>query len=277
MTTSQQPDDQTVRLGSAPLPPEDTTIRLDPKAPVADTTVRLDPKAPVADTTVRLGAKEPVADTTVRLGAKDADATVLLPGAAAQAKALDDSATVRDPEVWPTVAPVAPAAAAAPAGDGLQRFGPGVPPLAAATWHGTAAPVAPAPPRRRRRGWLVLPLVLLLAVLGYLTWPWFGNQVAVSGATVRTDPAGPSCDGTAVVTGTLETNGGAGTVTYHWIRSDGTDSGTLSQQVSAGERSTDVVLRWTFQGHGTMEATATLQVLTPDQHSASVSFPYNCP
>jgi hypothetical protein len=98
----------------------------------------------------------------------------------------------------------------------------------------------------------------------------------VSAVTVRATAARVSCDGTAVIDGSLATNGSAGTVTYHWIRSDGTDSGPLTQQVPAGQSHTEVVLRWTFQGHGTFRAKATLQLLAPSPRSASVSFPYHC-
>lgn len=70
--------------------------------------------------------------------------------------------------------------------------------------------------------------------------------------------------------------GGAGTVRYRWRRSDGTDSGVLTQPVPNGRRSTDVVLRWTFQGKGTMQATATLEIVGPGSGSATVAFPYTC-
>ncbi|MFC6594014.1 hypothetical protein [Kitasatospora paranensis] len=177
-------------------------------------------------------------------------------------------------------APEPPVLPAAPAADeGLRRFGPGVPPQAAAVWHGTAA-AAPVPvpeaPRRRRR-WLLLPLVLLIAVLAWFGWERYGRPAAVTGVSVRTDNArGPGCDGTAVVTGTLATDGGAGTVRYRWRRSDGTDSGVLTQAVPSGRATTEVVLRWTFQGKGAMQATATLEVVTPGSGQASVSFPYTC-
>lgn len=119
-------------------------------------------------------------------------------------------------------------------------------------------------------------LVLLLGVAGFLGWERYGKPVTVSGVEVRSDSEGPACDGTAVITGTLETDGGAGVVTYHWLRSDGTDSGTLSQHVPAGRNRTEVVLRWTFQGRGEMAATATLEVLSPTTQSAATSFTYAC-
>ena len=168
------------------------------------------------------------------------------------------------------------------------RFGPGVPtPMdtgsdrAVDVWRGTARPdqqPGNAARRRRRRllgGWL-LPVAVLTAVLAYLAWQWHAAALAVTGASVRTDPGGPPCDGTAVVTGTLVTNGQAGTVDYRWRRSDGTVSNTLHQAVDQGVRQAEVVLRWTFDGRGTLRATATLEVLAPDPTSASVTFRYAC-
>ncbi|MER6125067.1 hypothetical protein ABT173_20975 [Streptomyces sp. NPDC001795] len=208
---------------------------------------------------------------------------------------LDDPATAQEPavtlrlpehgvpEVVPTTAVTGPEI----------RFGPGVPAAvrtgatagsAAEVWHGTARPEGPPPgdERRRRRrrgrllgGWL-LPLAVLIAVLGYLAWQRYGPPLAVTGASVHTDPGGPGCDGTAAITGTLRTNGRAGDVSYRWKRSDGTVSDTLHQQIARGTRHPDVVLRWTFNGHGTMRATATLEVLSPDPVTASATFTYRC-
>jgi hypothetical protein len=217
-------------------------------------------------------ARQPDSPTT-RLAPQSEDATVRLErDATAQRPAPEnrfhdtDSATWLDPQAWPTTPFPAPR-------EELHRYGPGVPSPAADAWRGTVT----TPPRsRRRRGWLV-PLALLIAVLGYLAWPRFGAPFAVSAVTLRVDPARLSCDSTMVVAGTVQTNGGGGTVTYHWIRSDGTDSGVLTQRVPAGQPRTEVTLRWTFQGHGTVHAKATLAVLAPSPRSASVTFPYHCP
>ncbi|WP_052390903.1 hypothetical protein [Streptomyces sp. NRRL B-24484] len=305
----QQPADPegTVRLGPAKRPDPEATVRFGSSpVPAADPegTVRLNPAQPNPEATVRLGGP----------GTRPAPQAYVPPPAQQQPPVESfESATFLDPQVWPTPpvgtavpaqtpamgtpitpamgTPVPPAAAAAAAAaavpgppapavqDGLQRFGPGVPPQAAAVWHGaTAVPPAPEQPKRRRRRWLLLPLLLLLAVLAWLAWDRYGRPVAVTGVAVRTDNAkGPGCDGTAVITGTISTEGGAGTVRYRWKRSDGTDSGVLTQPVSNGRRSTDVVLRWTFQGHGSMQATATLEVVGPGSGSTSVSFPYTCP
>ncbi|WP_441248536.1 hypothetical protein [Kitasatospora sp. McL0602] len=274
MTTPQE------RPATEPVPESDRTLRLDrPSPPEPDTvaTVKLEPTA--AATTVRL------TPAVVRAVGEEAD-----------------SATFLAAEAWATPAPagttagleatvVAPAGLMeltdAPGADGLRRFGPGVPSattdvpaLAAAVWHGTVRPgesvAAEAPrPRRRRLGWL-LPLLVLLAVLGYLAWQSSAQALSVTAVSVRTDSAGPACNGTATVIGTLRTEGRAGTVSYRWRRSDGTVSADLAQPVPNGSHQTDVVLRWTFEGKGAMAATATLEVFSPDSRTASASFTYSC-
>jgi hypothetical protein len=225
-------------------------------------------------------------------------------------------ATVLDPDSWssdvplpaaaPRAVPVrAPAPVAAPAprtapgpvpavafSGGLRRFGPGVPgpetsagtAQTAAVWHGTVRPGEPVPAThrrsRRRRGWL-LPLAVLLAVLVYLLWQhWPGSSVRVEGVAVRDATAAggvQGCHSTARVVGTLRTNGDAGTVRYRWRRSDGTLSDELKQHVAKGHRSTEVVLLWSFDGRGSLTATATLDVLGPQQRSAATTFAYRCP
>ncbi|MEV0189425.1 hypothetical protein AB0I39_12940 [Kitasatospora purpeofusca] len=179
-----------------------------------------------------------------------------------------------------SAAPAAPAVAGSeherPLAPGeLRRFGPGVPPLAAAVWHGAAVPGAE-PPRRRRVRRLLLPLALLLAVLALLFWRFSTPALAVTGVGVTTDPAGPGCDSVAVIKAEVETNGGAGTLRYRWLRSDGTTSGEIGQDIGSGTHRTELVLRWSFEGRGTLAATATLEILAPGSRSAAVSFPYHC-
>ncbi|MFF1871644.1 hypothetical protein [Kitasatospora herbaricolor] len=156
----------------------------------------------------------------------------------------------------------------------LRRFGPGVPAAAAAVWHGEVEPERPVRRKGRRR---LLAVVLLLAVLALLAWRWYTPPLAVSSVAVATDPAGPPCGGAAVVTATAQTNGHAGNIRYRWLRSDGSSSGELVQSVPSGTRQADLVLRWTFDGHGTMQATATVEILSPGQRTAAASFTYTCP
>lgn len=213
-----------------------------------------------------------------------------------------DGATVLDPASWSSEVPhqvpqqvpqQASHQAAPPAATfagGLHRFGPGVPGgpdtsagtvRTAAVWHGTVRPGEPVLPPERRRGkralggWL-LALVVLLGVLAYLLWQHFPGSVKVDGVTVRNATAVQGCHSTAKVVGTLRTSGDAGTVRYRWRRSDGTLSDELKQRVAKGSRSTDVVLLWSFDGRGSLTATATLEVLGPQRQSASTTFTYRC-
>ncbi|AUG82003.1 hypothetical protein CFP65_7422 [Kitasatospora sp. MMS16-BH015] len=314
MNAPQDPD-RTLHLDGRTPPPDPaavstvSTVKLGPpagtEAGAMDETVRLAPAEERAlGETVRLTPAEARAlGEAVRLASGGQRA-----GGQRVGGDEAESATLLDEEVWGTpVVPVAPAATVelseateatkalvtpstgdAPT-DGLRRFGPGVPSapaevpaLAAAVWHGTVRPggeagaVEAARPRRRRAGWL-LPVLVLLVVLGYLFWRGSAQPLAVTGVSVSTaDPAGPGCDGTATVTGTLRTEGRAGTVSYRWRRSDGTVSGQLAQPVPEGSHQTDVVLRWTFEGKGTMTATATLEVLSPGSRTAATSFTYTC-
>ncbi|MFK0194333.1 hypothetical protein [Kitasatospora sp. NPDC090308] len=237
--------DRTVRLRSAAAPQDDLrTVQLRPSVPPPP------PPPPPSD-----------AERTVRLD--DAAQTVRLGPVAPPP--VDLAAILPEP------------GGPAPEGE-LRRYGPGVPPGAVAVWRGEAVAAAPSP--RRWDRWLLVPLVLLLALLGYLLWERYGRPVEVVGVTAGTASAGPGCDGTAVVTGTLETDGGAGRVTYRWLRNDGTVSGPFVQHVAAGHRRTDVTLEWSFRGHGEFAAGARLEVLEGADgsgHYAEAAFTYACP
>ncbi|MGF1424928.1 hypothetical protein [Kitasatospora sp. LaBMicrA B282] len=276
------------------------TVRLDP--PADETTVRLSDPVDAEAITVRFaephGAPAEEVDTATLLAdevwhtpdltvelAHGTVATLPLP-ADEQPDRAPEAASEAAFEAAPEPAPMpageaVPGLAAEPDADGLRRFGPGIPTATTPTpervaelWHGTG----PGQAARRRRRWLalLLPLLLVLALLGLFAWQRYVPALTVTGVSAHTDPAGPACGGTQQVIGTLDTDGRAGTVSYRWLRSDGTVSGTLSQPVLKGTHHTDVVLRWTFEGHGTMAATATLQVLSPNAHSATASFAYNC-
>ncbi|MEU6344071.1 hypothetical protein ABZ883_24365 [Streptomyces sp. NPDC046977] len=169
----------------------------------------------------------------------------------------------------------------------VMRFGPGVTPAAAAranvaaqVWHGTLSPPAvpgPAAARRRRgpRRYLLAGAVLL-AVLAYLAWQRFGPGLAVREVTVAAVPSAPSCDTRVDVVATVRTNGRAGTITYRWLRNDGTSSNTLYEKVPRGRATTRLHLLWTFHGHGTYDARAELRVSAPGSRSATAAFTYTC-
>ncbi|AQT71130.1 MULTISPECIES: hypothetical protein [Streptomyces] len=161
----------------------------------------------------------------------------------------------------------------------VLRFGPGVTAAMPAPFPLDAAVAVAAAPRRRRGAGLrryALAAVVLAAVLAYLGWQRFGPGIEVHDVAVSTDPAGPGCDATADVVAVVGTDGRPGTLTYRWVRSDGTKSEELTERVPRGQREARLHLLWTFQGTGNYQAKAELQLLSPAQRTASVNFTYRC-
>ncbi|GHE36367.1 hypothetical protein CP980_29505 [Streptomyces vinaceus] len=157
----------------------------------------------------------------------------------------------------------------------VVRFGPGVTAALPAPFPVTVEPVV----RRRRGEWrrYTLAAVILLAVLAYLAWQRYGPAIDVRGVTVATaDPQGPGCDSTADVVAVVRTNGRPGTLTYRWVRSDGTQSEQLTERVPRGRKEARLHLLWTFQGRGTYAAQARLQLVSPGQRTAATQFTYHC-
>ncbi|MEY9872339.1 hypothetical protein ABH931_001813 [Streptacidiphilus sp. MAP12-33] len=192
------------------------------------------------------------------------------------------SAPASAPAPAPAPAPEA-AAEAAPAPDpGLIRFGPGVPdPKTARTiavWKGEVTPEAE-PEERKRRSWLFWVPVLLL-FLGLLAWWLYGllapAAIKLTAASVQVTPAAVTCGGKATITATVTTDGSGGTFHYRWLRSDGTDSGLLTETVAAGTRQVQLPLIWTLTGPGTFAGRATLQIQDHPALTESGSFTYSC-
>ncbi|WP_328622243.1 hypothetical protein [Streptomyces sp. NBC_00354] len=157
----------------------------------------------------------------------------------------------------------------------VLRFGPGVTAAMPAPFPVVAEPV----PARRRVEWrrYTLAAVVLLAVLAYLAWQRYGPAIEVRDVTVAAaDPQGPGCDSAADVVAVVRTNGRPGTLTYRWIRSDGTQSEQLTERVPRGKKEARLHLLWTFQGRGTYAAEAKLQLVSPGQHTAATQFTYRC-
>ncbi|MFB8166653.1 hypothetical protein ACFC60_01735 [Kitasatospora purpeofusca] len=229
----------------------------------------------------------------------DPDRTLHIAPAAPTAPVDDEPgcATVLDPTAWgspvavavtpsapfpapppppppPLLPPPPTAPPPAPPQYEVHRFGPGVPPAVAAAWHGTPPP----PTRRPTLPWLV-PAAVVLALLAVLPARCRAEPpLTPTGLTLTATRAdGPPCDGSAVFTATVTTDGHPGTVRYRWRRDDGSVSGELRQPVRSGEYRTDLVLGWSFVGHGTLHATATVEILSPRSLSATASFDYTCP
>ncbi|MER5836186.1 hypothetical protein ABT116_36550 [Streptomyces sp. NPDC002130] len=160
----------------------------------------------------------------------------------------------------------------------VLRFGPGV---TAAVQHRThrtlpAVPLPPAPRQRRLRRH-VLPALVVLCVLAFLAWQRLGPPLAVSKVTVTARPTSLGCDGTADLVALVTTNGRPGTLSYRWIRSDGTASGVLKEELARGQRQARLHLRWTFQGTGHRTARAELRILSGTPRTAGAGFTYDCP
>lgn len=172
--------------------------------------------------------------------------------------------------------------------DTYVYFGPGVPmppapDHATAVWRGEVAAEEPREDRalatRRRNQRWILPLtvlILVIAIVIYYLWGRNGTRLAVSSVSVRTSATSLSCGQTERLTGVFTTNGGGGTITYQWLRSDGTESDRLTQTVDSGSRQASVVLAWNFDGYGEFDATATLRVLSPGGAEADARFTYGC-
>ncbi|MHB9863841.1 hypothetical protein [Streptomyces sp. YIM S03343] len=164
----------------------------------------------------------------------------------------------------------------------VLRFGPGVTAALAHRTHRTLPTVAvspaPAPPRRLRERLRrnALPALVLACVIALLLWQRLGPPVGVREVAVTSRPTAVGCDGTADIVGLVTTNGRPGTLTYRWLRSDGTTSAVLRESLPRGKRHARLHLRWTFQGKGRYEARAELRILSPARHSESVRVPYDC-
>ncbi len=171
---------------------------------------------------------------------------------------------------------------------GLLRVGPGVPPperptaTAVGVWRGAVAPPEWLRPRRRRRVLrelrrYALAGTLLLAVLGYLLWQRTGPELRVEGVAVSASTVGPAdCGETVEVVAVVRTNGGAGSLSYQWVRSDGGATEAREERLPRDRDEARLRLLWTFQGEGTMEAVAELRIIVPTRLSAAAHISYRC-
>ncbi|MEU6275654.1 hypothetical protein ABZ871_25040 [Streptomyces populi] len=164
----------------------------------------------------------------------------------------------------------------------LLRFGPGVPldaqDVLRAQWH-----TAPVPPdghrarRRRRRARIATAAFLTAAAV--LLWLLLRPSPApvVTAVEVRAPAGRLHCGQTADLVGVVTTDGRGGAVTYHWLRSDGHDSGELVRTTRRGDREVTVHLRWTVRGPGSFRGTARLRIThQPEPAEAEATFTYAC-
>ncbi|MFF3846587.1 hypothetical protein [Streptomyces sp. NPDC002328] len=172
-------------------------------------------------------------------------------------------------------------AVTAPADGTVLRFGPGVTAALAHRPPPTLPTVTPppAPPRRRRLlRRHALPALVVTAVVAYTYW-WEHDTAPVSVREVSVTAARPSlgCGMTAEIVGVVRTDGRPGTLSYRWVRNDGTASDVRHATLERGRGEARFRLSWTFQGQGRRTAEAELRLLSPVERSAAVTFTYACP
>ena len=158
--------------------------------------------------------------------------------------------------------------------DGVVRYGPGVPASQAgaeSVWRTGRRP------ERRLRRLLGLALtVILLVAAGVVLWLRFHHApFHVTGVTI-TEQTRTSCG--VDVTGRIDTNGSAGTVSYQWVfRPLGNGAPQpLNQSVVAGQHAVYVTVAVEGRGHGSAAQTVILQVLGPDTGTAFENVTIRC-
>ncbi|WP_051781804.1 MULTISPECIES: hypothetical protein [unclassified Streptomyces] len=217
----------------------------------------------------------------------DDESTVFL----ARSRPIDEAtrATLLDQAVWgmppseedPRSPAPSPASASASA-SGADAPRPGDTARLTAAWHGTASGLSGgpyAPGARRGRGVLAVRLAVAGAALAaalLLVRQQTGDPLSVTGVGVRPSSSTAGCDSTVTVLATIRSNGEGGTLSYRWHRSDGTVSDPIAQRVAPRAGPTEVTLRWTFHGPGSVRATAVLEVLSPNRARAETTFTYTC-
>ena len=164
------------------------------------------------------------------------------------------------------------------------RYGPGVPvtpePRAGLTaediWR-TGLVRAPAPRRRPRLRQALgsAVTVLLLAAAAVILFLRFHHAPFAVTSAVITQQTRSGC--TVDVTGKIATSGGAGTVSYQWVfRPDSRAPQPLTQSVIAGQKAVFVTVAVEGSGQGSATQSVTLQVLGPDQKSATTAVVIRC-
>jgi hypothetical protein len=226
-------------------------------------------------------------DPALASGAGDGEATrtswgrypVIRPGLADPANPSLGPTTDAAPGQPPTYIPSRPQ----PPSD-VVRYGPGVPasvpasqagPEAERVWRTGRPPEPSRRPLRLRRLFGSALTVILLAASGVVLYLHFHHApFRVTGVEISQQTKNGCVDD---VTGRITTNGAAGTVSYQWVFRPGRQAPQpLSQSVVGGQHALYVTTVVEGQGHGSASQTATLQVLGPDQGTASTAVIVRC-
>ncbi|GAC1335216.1 MAG: hypothetical protein NVSMB17_17850 [Candidatus Dormibacteria bacterium] len=140
--------------------------------------------------------------------------------------------------------------------------------------------------RRRRSPLLPLLLILLFAAGAFFVYTRMrgGPAVAVTAVTAApTHGSGGSvghCPEAGFdFTGTIQTNGNAGEITYQWVQPDGTLADPTTQTIAKNQASVAVSLHFTYKGRGEANGDKTqLKILKPNPVDSNVvPVQYRCP
>ncbi|MGW7493101.1 hypothetical protein ACWGKA_02100 [Streptomyces luteogriseus] len=159
----------------------------------------------------------------------------------------------------------------------VLRFGPGVTATAAHRTQRMSAATPTSASRLRRLRRHTLPVVVVLCVLALLAWQRLGQPLRVGAISITARPTALGCDGTAHIVALVTTNGRPGTLSYRWVRSDGSASRVLEEVTVRGQKRARLHLRWTFHGPGHQTARAELRILSGPERTAATRFTYTCP
>jgi hypothetical protein len=272
-------------VGSSHQPPADGAS---PYAPtyVPPTEIRspyapgVQPRQPPADT----GAPYPPTYVPPR-DAAPRETPASVPQAAAAPPYTPTHAQRREPPAdtrapyEPTYVPPRDGEAANPPSD-VVRYGPGVPvsqagATAEQVWRTGRLPEPARRPGRLRRLAGAALTVIFLAAAGVVLFLRFHHApFHVTGVAI-TQQTKTACG--VDLTGRINTNGSAGTVSYQWVfRPQVQAPQPLNQSVTAGQHAAYVTVAVEGEGHGSASQTVTLQVLGPDTGTATIHVSVSC-
>jgi hypothetical protein len=126
---------------------------------------------------------------------------------------------------------------------------------------------------------VVVGILVVLAAGALIYFRSSNAALSVTSVEVIPSPRLAGCNSSIDLAGVIHTNGGAGGVDYEWVRSDGRDAGgVLHVDIPLRQKSTVIHLDWAVRGTGTLNASAALRILAPNQvPSARGAFAYRCP
>ncbi|MFI7631694.1 hypothetical protein [Microbispora rosea] len=102
-------------------------------------------------------------------------------------------------------------------------------------------------------------------------------EVAALFVTSRTEHVG--CDGQAMISATMNTNGSPGRIRYRWTRNDGLTMPEETVDVGRGESIVTLPLHWRVSGVGDFRGVAAFEILEPAASAglrSSTRFTYHC-